>query len=72
MAKPTLTVNLTTLDKLRNGQPWGVFAKQIGVDGSTLSRLRNGKAQPGPEFIAAVVTNCPVRMDEIVAVKDAA
>ena len=72
MAKPTLTVNLTTLDKLRNGQPWGVFAKQIGVDGSTLSRLRNGKAQPGPEFIAAVVTNCPVRMDEIVTVKDAA
>ena len=72
MAKPTLTVNLTTLDKLRNGQPWGVFAKQIGVDGSTLSRLRTGKAQPGPEFIAAVVTNCPVRMDEIVTVKDAA
>ena len=72
MAKPTLTVNLTTLDKLRNGQPWGVFAKQIGVDGSTLSRLRNGKAQPGPEFIAAVVTNCPVRMDEIVTVNDAA
>lgn len=72
MAKPTLTVNLTTLNKLRNGQPWGVFAKQIGVDGSTLSRLRNGKAQPGPEFIAAVVTNCPVRMDEIVTVKDAA
>jgi len=68
MAKPTLVVNLDTLDKLRNGQPWGVFAKQIGIDGSTLSRVRNGKSQPGPEFIAGVVTNFPVRIEDLVTV----
>jgi transcriptional regulator with XRE-family HTH domain len=68
MAKPTLIVNLETLNRLRDGQPWGVFAKQIGIDGSTLSRVRNGKSQPGPEFIASVVTNFPVRMEELVTV----
>jgi transcriptional regulator with XRE-family HTH domain len=68
MAKPTLIVNLETLDRLRDGQPWGVFAKQIGIDGSTLSRVRNGKSQPGPEFIASVVTRFPVRMEDLVTV----
>lgn len=68
MAKPTLIVNQDTLNRLRDGQPWGVFAKQIGIDGSTLSRVRNGKAQPGPEFIASIVTTFPVRMDDIVTV----
>ncbi len=68
MAKPTLCVNLETLDKLRDGQPWGTFAKQLGIDGSTLSRVRNGKSQPGPEFIAAAVTNFPVRIEDLVTV----
>ncbi len=68
MAKPTLIVNLDTLERLRDGQPWGTFAKQIGIDGSTLSRVRNGKSQPGPEFIASVVTNFPVRMEDLVTV----
>lgn len=68
MAKPTLIINIETLERLRNGQPWGVFAKQIGIDGSTLSRVRNGKSQPGPDFIASVVTNFPVRVDELVTV----
>jgi len=68
MAKPTLIVNLETLERLRNEQPWGVFAKQIGIDGSTLSRVRNGKSKPGPEFIAGVVTNFPVRMEDLVTV----
>lgn len=69
MAKPTLTVNLDTLEKLRDNQPWGAFAKQLGIDASTLSRVRHGKAQPGPEFIAAVVTSFPVRMEDVVTVE---
>lgn len=72
MAKPKLTINLETLDRLRGGQPWGDFAKQIGIDASTLSRVRHGKSQPGPDFIAAVVTAYPVRMEDVVTVEDAA
>lgn len=66
MAK--LIINQDTLEKLRNGQPWGTFAEQIGVDGGTLSRIRHGHSQPGPSFIAGIVTNFPVRMDDIVTV----
>jgi len=70
LAKPKLTINLQTLERLRDGQPWGTFAKQIGIDASTLSRVRNGKSQPGGEFIAGIVTNFPVRMEDIVQVVD--
>lgn len=62
-----LIINLETLGRLRNGQPWGTFAEQIGVHPGTLSRIRHG-AQPGPAFIASVVTAYPVRMDELVTV----
>lgn len=72
MAKPTLTVNLETLDRLRDGQPWGTFAKQLGISEGTISRIRNGKSGPGREFIAAMVTTFPVRMEEVVTVEDAA
>ena len=71
MAKPRLAINLETLERLRNEQPWGVFAEQIGIDASTLSRVRRGKSQPSGEFIATIVTNMPVRMAEIVTVKAA-
>jgi len=69
--KPTLTVNLDTLDRLRNGQPWGAFAKQVGLSEGTISRVRHGKSAPGPEFIAAVVTAYPVRMEDVVTVEAA-
>jgi len=68
MAKPTLTVNLETLDRLRDGQLWGEFAKELGISGGTISRIRHGKSTPGPEFIAAVLTTYPVRMEDIVTV----
>ncbi|MDN4644977.1 hypothetical protein [Arthrobacter sp. PsM3] len=63
-----LEINLKTLDRLRDGQPWGAFAEQIGIDGGTLSRVRHGLSQPGPTFIANVVTAFPVRMDDLVTV----
>lgn len=66
MAK--LEINLDTLEAHRKGQQWGVFAEQIGIDGGTLSRIRHGKSQPGPSFIASFVTAFPVRMDELVTV----
>lgn len=66
MAK--LVINQETLEQLRNGQTWGAFAEQIGIDQGTLSRIRNGHSQPGPAFIASVVTAYPVRMDELVTV----
>lgn len=72
MAKPTLSVNLETLNRLRAGQNWGEFAKEIGLSEGTISRIRNGKSKPGPEFIAAVVTTYPVRMEDVVTVEDAA
>jgi len=68
MKKPQLVINLETLERLREGQPWGDFAKQIGIDASTLSRVRHGESQPGPQFIASIVTNFPVRMEDIVSV----
>jgi len=71
MAKPTLTVNLETLNRLRDGQPWGAFAKEIGVSEGTISRIRHGLSRPGPEFIAAVVTTYPVRMEDVVTVEAA-
>jgi transcriptional regulator with XRE-family HTH domain len=70
MAK--LTINQDTLERLRNGQPWGAFAEQIGIDGGTLSRIRNGESQPGPKFIANIITAYPIRFDDIVNVEDAA
>lgn len=66
MAK--LAINHETLERLRNGQPWGAFAEQIGIDGGTLSRVRHGLSQPGPTFIANVVTTFPIRMDDLVTV----
>lgn len=72
MAKPTLSVNLETLEKLRNGQPWGVFAKEIGLNEGTISRIRHGQSKPGPAFIAAILTNYPVRMEDVVTVENAA
>lgn len=71
MTKPKLSINLETLERLRDGQSWSTLAKQIGIDASTLSRVRNGKSQPGPEFIAAVVTTYPVRMEDVVTVEAA-
>jgi len=71
MTKPQLVINLETLERLREGQPWGDFAKRIGIDASTLSRVRHGKSQPGGEFIASIVTNFPVRMEDIVKVEAA-
>jgi transcriptional regulator with XRE-family HTH domain len=65
-----LTINLETLDRLRDGQPWGVFAEQLGLNEGTLSRLRNGKSRPGDKFLANAVTRFPVRMDELVTVED--
>lgn len=64
-----LTINHDTLDKLRNGQPWGVFAAELGIDAGTLSRIRNGKSRPGDKFLAHAVTRYPVRMDELVTVE---
>jgi len=71
MAKPTLSVNLETLDKLRAGQTWGAFAKEIGLSEGTISRIRHGLSRPGPEFIAAVVTTHPVRIEDVVTVEAA-
>jgi len=71
MAKPTLSVNLETLNKLRAGQNWGAFAKEIGISEGTISRIRHGISRPGPEFIAAVVTTYPVRMEDVVTVEAA-
>lgn len=71
MAKPTLSVNLKTLETLRGGQNWGEFAQQIGISEGTISRIRSGKSRPGPEFIAAVVTAHPVRMEDLVTVVEA-
>jgi transcriptional regulator with XRE-family HTH domain len=67
-----LTINSETLERLRAGQPWGVFAEQLGLDAGTLSRIRNGKSRPGDKFLANAVTRFPVRMDELVTVEDAA
>jgi len=63
-----LSINHDTLERLRDGQPWGVFAEQLGLDAGTLSRLRNGKSRPGDKFLANAVTRFPVRMDELVTV----
>lgn len=63
-----LIINQETLDRLRGKQSWAAFAQEIGIDAGTLSRIRNGESQPGPKFIANVVTAYPVRMDDIVSV----
>lgn len=65
-----LTINNETLERLRNNQPWGVFADQLGIDAGTLSRIRNGKSRPGDKFLANAVTRFPVRMDELVNVTE--
>lgn len=65
---PRLTINLETLERLRDGQPWGVFAEEIGIDAGTLSRIRNGKSRPGDKFLANAVTRYPIRMEELVTV----
>ena len=66
-----LAINMDTLEECRNGQQWGVFAENIGINGGTLSRIRHGLSQPGPSFIAKMVTAYPVRMEDLVTVVDA-
>jgi len=71
MSKPTLCINLETLERLRAEQPWGALAKQAGISEGTLSRVRHGENRPGPEFIAAFLTNLPVRFEDLVTVEAA-
>jgi hypothetical protein len=40
------------------------FGAALGVDKGTASRHLNGKAEAGPRFIGAVLTNFAVRFDE--------
>lgn len=70
MAK--LTVNTDTLERLRGNQTWAAFAGEIGINAGTLSKIRNGENQPGPKFIANILSAYPVRMDEVVTVEDVA
>jgi len=64
----TLSVNQEALKRLRGDQTWSAFADQIGIDAGTLSRIRNGESQPGPKFIASIVTAFPVQIQDIVEV----
>lgn len=66
MAK--LAVNQAALERLKGSQTWAAFAEDIGIDKGTLSRIRHGESQPGPQFIAKIVSAYPVRIDEIIEV----
>lgn len=65
-----LKINEDTLERLRAGASWENLAEQIGISGGTLSRIRSGKSQPGPKFIAEVITRFPVRMEDLVTVAE--
>lgn len=47
---------LAKMRKIGNGQPSDLqFAREIGLNRTTVSRVFNGHAQPGISFIAGVI-----------------
>ena len=68
----TLAINGDNLDRVRAGRTVRAFAEDLGVDASTASRLINGKAEPGPKIIAALLTTFPYPFDYFFRVTDAA
>lgn len=55
----TLRPNLDHFNDRRGSKTLAVFAGELGVDKSTLSRVLTGKAEPGPRFIACVLATQP-------------
>lgn len=69
----TLRLKIEQLDKIRR---WvglttdTALAEAMGIDAGNLSRVLRGKQQPGPKFIAALVTALKADLEDLFEVVD--
>lgn len=66
----TIHANSTRFEALRNGRSVKDFAEQLDVSQSALSRVLSKKAEPGPRFIARVLTAVPYQFGDLFTVVD--
>ena len=71
----TITLRADRFDSIlsERGASTNVAAAEIlGIDNGTISRVRRGKSEPGPRFIAQTLLNLAVTFDEVFAIEEAA
>lgn len=66
----TLRINEDHLAEVQAFRTTQQFAASIKMDPSTVSRVLNGKAEPGPRFIAALLTSYPHNFEYFFSVED--
>ncbi len=73
--QPTLTVKWATVNALRDMRGLdsdASLAAAMGIDQSTVSRVTNGKQQPGPRFMAALCLTLGATLDNLFLIEKAA
>lgn len=68
---PTLKVRWDVVNALRETRDLeddAALARAMGVDPSTVSRVINGKSQPGPRFQAALCLALGAKLDHLFSV----
>lgn len=67
----TLRANQARFDQYRNGRNYSVFAEELGVHQSTLTRILKDGVAPGPRFVAQALTALPSTFDHLFDVVEA-
>jgi len=70
--QPTLTVRwemVNALREMRGLESDAKLAAAMGIDQSTVSRVTNGKQQPGPRFMAAMCLALGATLDNLFKVE---
>ena len=67
-----LVLNKENVEKIQAGRSLRDFAADLGLDASTMSRVLNGLAEPGPRVITAFIVTYPYKFEHFFAVSDAA
>lgn len=67
-----LVLHKGNVEKIQAGRSVKHFAEELRLDASTLSRVLNGIAEPGPKVIAAFIVTYPYKFEHFFEVSDAA
>lgn len=63
-------LNLDRFNESRGSKTLAVFAKELGVNAGTISRILTGRLQPGNRFIANCLTALPYSFEQLFTVVD--
>lgn len=64
----TIAVDPKALQRLREQQGYdtdAALAEALGLHKGTISRVLNGKTDPGPAFISSVLLTFPVKFEDV-------